>query len=195
MMKPEDVERKKSEIEEAYIRLSRKQEQIPAYLNEDSEIMGSDPLELCISHPITQKEKGCISHQPLHKKKPKDAKPSQKEEEKELDESVEWDTKEDGVGRFDEHGNFVIDSQTADEPSTGDEWTVVEQKPKKKKQKDREEQLTYTAVQTAEYKSDPKTVKKQKEKGKPAEHQEESDVDSDGFKLVQDKKGKKNKKH
>ncbi|KAI5166478.1 hypothetical protein NEIG_01720 [Nematocida sp. ERTm5] len=188
-MRPEEplaVEQKENLIVEAYRAISKLEETIPAYLNDASDIIGSDPQELNILYPPSSKERGCISSG-SPKKKAKDSKPEKAREE--IEEPEEWDTKEEVVGRFDEHGNFVVDeaAPTADESSNGEDWITVEQKTKKRRQKEKEEQLTYTAVHHPEQKKESAPIKKHV----PVE---ESDVDSDGFKIVHDKKGKKNRK-
>ncbi|KAI5190810.1 hypothetical protein NEMIN01_1212 [Nematocida minor] len=184
-MKPaEETERKSNAIEEAYSRISKLQEQLPLYLNEESEIIGADPQELHISLPPSTKERGCINS-PFPKKKTKDPKYEEAKEEPE-----EWDTKQECAGRFDEQGNFILEEANPQEEfSTGEDWVTVDLKTKKKKQKEKDEQLTYTAVQTLEQKKTAKLPKKNAPKSK-----EESDTDSDGFKVVHDKKSKKSKK-
>ncbi|KAI5133665.1 hypothetical protein NEAUS04_0512 [Nematocida ausubeli] len=186
MMKPaEEIERRFNAIEDAYLQISKLQEAIPAYLNEESDVIVPDPQELNISHPPSAKERGCM-HSLFAKKKVKDAKVEKPREEPE--EPEDWDTKEEVAGRFDEQGNFIVEeAPAADEPAAADEWITVEQKTKKKKQKEKEEQVTYTAVHQQEQFKEQKPIKKTVCK-------EEVDSDSDGFTVVHDKKGKKNKK-
>lgn len=194
MMKPiEEVEvRKSSAIEEAYNKLRKLEEQIPAYLNEESDIIGTDPQELNISFPPSVKERGCINTQ-APKKKAKEHKPEEvKEEVKE--EVEEWDMRVEAAGRFDEKGNFILEEPPVqDESSNGEDWVTVEIKTKKKKQKEKEDQVTYTAVQVTEKK--PAARGQKKTSPKPKETKEESDTDSEGFKVVHDRKSKKNKKY
>lgn len=191
MLPAEEIERKTGLIEDAYNRISKLQEEIPAYLNEESDVIGADPQELNISLPPLAKERGCM-YFPFSKKKSRDQR-IEDPEEPEVPE--EWDTREEAVGRFDEHGNFVLEEATpAEESSTGEDWIVVEQKTKKKKQKEREEPMTYTATQLIEPKKMQVPAKKPVVKTRETEAKGESDTDSDGFKLVLDKRSKKHKK-
>ncbi|EIJ87385.1 hypothetical protein NEQG_02508 [Nematocida parisii ERTm3] len=136
-MRPEEplaMEQKENLIVEAYRAISKLEETIPAYLNDASDVIGSDPQELNILYPPSSKERGCISSG-SPKKKAKDSKLEKAREE--IEEPEEWDTKEEVVGRFDEHGNFVVDdaAPTADESSNGEDWITVEQKTKKEDRK------------------------------------------------------------
>lgn len=187
----EEAEAKRSnKIEEAYNQLRKLQEQLPSYLNDESEIIGTDPQELNISFPPSSKEKGCINFL-LSKKKAKEIKVEEIKEEVE-----EWDMRAEAAGRFDEKGNFILEElPPQDESSNGEDWVTVDQKAKKKKQKEKEEQVTYTAVQTIEKKPAPAVKHPKKPVVKPKESKEESETDSDGFKIVHDRKSKKNKKH
>ncbi|KAI5179832.1 hypothetical protein NEOKW01_0295 [Nematocida sp. AWRm80] len=203
-----------STLDGLLIELSKKQEQIPSFIEEDSFILGIDPLELQASLPIDIKEKAFLYKRPKNTahivSKTYESLIIEEDEEGE-DIKMEWETQEDLEGEFDAQGNFIIIQSTTEkekekeESSTGDDWITVKGKTKKKKTPKKTEPQTYTATQTILPPKKPEESTKQPESHpthpthppKPTIQKplptklSATGVDSDGFQIVLDKKSKK----
>ncbi|OAG29085.1 hypothetical protein NEDG_01224 [Nematocida displodere] len=201
----EETERVPHVLDELFGKIDSLEEHIPAFLNEDSEILGSDPQKLQLTRKLSQKEKTLLATPPAKRSytvtyaveeevrvtTTPDGLRVDYEETEELgaDEPIDWDIKVDGTGYFDAKGNYVKQEEE-DSESDQDDWITVKGSKTKKKKTPVEEPLSYTAVQNITppnpKKVHAKTTVTQASKTDP-------DTDSEGFTTVKDKKAKANK--
>lgn len=123
-------------LEELFEKISKLAEEIPASINEQSEVLGTDPQVLQLSLPLDKKEKSYLFSEkeeaPAFQRKPKG--PFTKKEPKihaqhyveehavctegseRVEEVEEWDIKVEGSGYFDAKGNYIMEHDQEPEP-------------------------------------------------------------------------------